>query len=177
MYCIQEWLPSLPLHLDIYASLKLPPPTFGHMPILLNADGSKMSKRHGDVQVVDFIVSHELFDIQYAKSYNHFYFFQKRGWEPEAVLNWVVLSGWGVSHDTTVVTETAQGRVSAFVPDSTQIMSLDEMIDRVRLSSYPLSCFNSGLLNESISSSIFLPSLIETLSWKLQNWNTLINTI
>lgn len=26
------------------------------MPILLNSDGSKMSKRHGDVQVADFIV-------------------------------------------------------------------------------------------------------------------------
>ena len=53
---LQEWLPSLPLHLDIYASLKLPTPTYAHLPILLNADGSKMSKRHGDVQVVDFIV-------------------------------------------------------------------------------------------------------------------------
>jgi glutamyl-tRNA synthetase len=53
---IQEWLPSLPLHLDIYASLKIPTPQYGHMPILLNPDGSKMSKRHGDVQVIDFIV-------------------------------------------------------------------------------------------------------------------------
>jgi len=52
----QEWIPSLPLHLDLYASLKIAPPTFGHMPILLNPDGSKMSKRHGDVQVIDFIV-------------------------------------------------------------------------------------------------------------------------
>ena len=53
---IQEWLPSLPLHLDLYASFKIPTPTYGHMPILLNPDGSKMSKRHGDVQVADFVV-------------------------------------------------------------------------------------------------------------------------
>lgn len=50
-------MPSLPLHLDLYAALKVPPPEFGHMPILLNPDGSKMSKRHGDVRVEDFMVS------------------------------------------------------------------------------------------------------------------------
>ncbi|PPQ68343.1 hypothetical protein CVT25_007592 [Psilocybe cyanescens] len=104
----EEWLPSLPLHLDIYASLKLPTPTFGHMPILLNADGSKMSKRHGDVKVDDFI---------------------KRGWEPNAVLNWAVLSGWGVDH-------AAPAQEGASQPDSTKIMTLDEMIDQVRIYSY-----------------------------------------
>lgn len=52
----QEWLPSLPLHLDLYAYLKIPSPQFAHIPILLNPDGTKMSKRNGDVQVVDFIV-------------------------------------------------------------------------------------------------------------------------
>jgi hypothetical protein len=53
----QEWLPSLPLHLDLYAALKLKPPQFAHLPILLNPDGSKMSKRKGDVRVEDYIVS------------------------------------------------------------------------------------------------------------------------
>jgi hypothetical protein len=53
----QEWITSLPLHLDLYAALKIEPPTFAHFPILLNPNGSKMSKRHGDIQVDDFIVS------------------------------------------------------------------------------------------------------------------------
>ncbi|KAF8957056.1 hypothetical protein BDZ97DRAFT_1670524 [Flammula alnicola] len=109
----EEWLPSLPLHLDIYASLKLPTPMYGHMPILLNPDGSKMSKRHGDVQVDDFI---------------------KRGWEPEAVLNWVVLSGWGVTHDTPPEAGASQSRSPDFVPDSTKVMTLQEMIDRFSIS-------------------------------------------
>ncbi|KAF9555858.1 glutamyl-tRNA synthetase [Agrocybe pediades] len=109
----EEWLPSLPLHLDIYASLKLPPPTYGHMPILLNPDGSKMSKRHGDVRVEDFI---------------------KRGWEPEAVLNWVVLSGWGVSHETPTEANASKDRSSTLAPDSTQIMNLEEMVDRFDIS-------------------------------------------
>ena len=52
----KEWLPSLPLHLDLYASLSLAPPQFAHLPLLLNRDGTKMSKRKGDVQVFDYKV-------------------------------------------------------------------------------------------------------------------------
>ncbi|KAF8798216.1 glutamyl-tRNA synthetase [Phlegmacium glaucopus] len=105
----EEWLPSLPLHLDIFASLNLPTPAYAHFPILLNADGSKMSKRHGDVQVADFV---------------------KRGWEPAALLNWLVLSGWGVGHSSPVPGSASQLRSSNGVPDSTKIMTLDEMIDQ-----------------------------------------------
>lgn len=53
----QEWLPSLPLHLDLYAALNLQPPKFAHLPLMLNADGTKMSKRKGDVAVQDYRVS------------------------------------------------------------------------------------------------------------------------
>lgn len=56
MKSAQEWLPSLTLHLDLYACLGWAPPKFAHLPILLNADGSKMSKRKGDIQVEDYIV-------------------------------------------------------------------------------------------------------------------------
>ncbi|CAG7851269.1 Probable glutamate--tRNA ligase, mitochondrial; AltName: Full=Glutamyl-tRNA synthetase; Short=GluRS; Flags: Precursor [Serendipita indica DSM 11827] len=68
----EEWLPSLPLHRSLYARLKLTAPIFGHLPLLLNPDGSKMSKRHGDVRVSDFI---------------------RKGWEPDAVLNWLAFAG------------------------------------------------------------------------------------
>lgn len=59
----EEWLPSLPLHLDLYSCLGLKPPLFAHLPILLNPNGTKMSKRNGDVSVLDFV---------------------RRGWEPES---------------------------------------------------------------------------------------------
>jgi len=49
-------MPSLPLHLDLYAHLAITPPKFAHIPVLLNPDGTKMSKRKGDVRVLDFIV-------------------------------------------------------------------------------------------------------------------------
>ncbi|KAI0757473.1 glutamyl-tRNA synthetase [Daedaleopsis nitida] len=99
----EEWLPSLPLHLDLYAALSLPPPQFAHLPILLNPDGTKMSKRKGDVQVLDYA---------------------KRGWEPNAVLNWLALAGWGVQHDASALTTATTKQA----PDSTTIMTLQEMI-------------------------------------------------
>lgn len=54
---IQEWLPSLPLHRSLYNRLGLTPPKFAHLPLLLNPDGSKMSKRKGNSDVDGFIVN------------------------------------------------------------------------------------------------------------------------
>ncbi|KAG8835939.1 Glutamate--tRNA ligase mitochondrial [Serendipita sp. 399] len=68
----EEWLPSLPLHRSLYAKLGFTAPMYGHLPLLLNPDGSKMSKRHGDVRVSDF---------------------KGKGWESGAILNWLALSG------------------------------------------------------------------------------------
>ncbi|QRW05832.1 glutamyl-tRNA synthetase [Ceratobasidium sp. AG-Ba] len=46
-----------------------------HLPLLLNPDGTKMSKRKGDVRVRDYM---------------------EKGWEAEAVINWLALAGWNV---------------------------------------------------------------------------------
>ncbi|KAI0651383.1 glutamyl-tRNA synthetase [Trametes meyenii] len=97
----EEWLPSLPLHLDLYAALNLPMPNFAHLPILLNPDGTKMSKRKGDVHVLDY---------------------QKRGWEPSVILNWLALAGWGVQDGPGTSSQKQ-------APDSTTLMSMEEMID------------------------------------------------
>ncbi|EIM92053.1 glutamyl-tRNA synthetase [Stereum hirsutum FP-91666 SS1] len=123
----EEWLPSVPLHLDLYASFNFEPPQFAHLPILLNPDGSKMSKRKGDVRVVDFI---------------------ERGWEPQAVVNWLALAGWGVhdhSHSHSHSSEasssnsdsdssSASSSKQTAAPDSTTVMSLPEIIQHFDLS-------------------------------------------
>ncbi|KAI6020987.1 hypothetical protein BKA83DRAFT_4293667 [Pisolithus microcarpus] len=106
----EEWLPSLPLHLDLYASLSLKPPQFAHLPILLNPDGTKMSKRKGNVSVLDFM---------------------RRGWEPEALLNWLALAGWGTQHDPNKK-QILFGDSQA--PDSTAVMTLPELVDQFDLS-------------------------------------------
>lgn len=53
----QEWLPSVTKHIRLYNAFGYTPPAFGHLPLLVNADGTKLSKRTGDVKVEDYIVS------------------------------------------------------------------------------------------------------------------------
>ncbi|XP_006912586.1 probable glutamate--tRNA ligase, mitochondrial isoform X1 [Pteropus alecto] len=44
-----EWLVSTSKHLLLYRALGWQPPRFAHLPLLLNRDGSKLSKRQGDI--------------------------------------------------------------------------------------------------------------------------------
>ncbi|XP_051488233.1 probable glutamate--tRNA ligase, mitochondrial [Apus apus] len=44
-----EWLTSTSKHLLLYKALGWDPPQFGHLPLLLNKDGGKLSKRQGDI--------------------------------------------------------------------------------------------------------------------------------
>jgi len=74
----EEWLPSTPKHLILYKSFGWAAPEFAHLPLLLNTDKSKLSKRSGDVHLEDYI---------------------RRGYLPEAVMNFVALLGWHPSSD------------------------------------------------------------------------------
>ncbi|KDN50400.1 glutamyl-tRNA synthetase [Tilletiaria anomala UBC 951] len=69
----EEWLPSLPKHLVLYKALGLQPPQFAHLPLLMNEDGSKLSKRSGHASVDDY---------------------RKMGYEPEALVNFIALMGY-----------------------------------------------------------------------------------
>ncbi|MFA5793319.1 MAG: glutamate--tRNA ligase [Candidatus Gracilibacteria bacterium] len=69
----EEWLPSTPKHIWLYKAFGWTPPEFAHLPLLLNADHSKLSKRQGDVAAEDYI---------------------KKGYLKEAVLNFIAFLGW-----------------------------------------------------------------------------------
>ncbi len=69
----EEWLPSTPKHIWLYRDFGWTPPTFAHLPLLLNPDRSKLSKRQGDVAAEDYI---------------------KKGYLKEAILNFIVFLGW-----------------------------------------------------------------------------------
>ncbi|KAG0210979.1 Glutamyl-tRNA synthetase [Mortierella sp. GBA30] len=69
----QEWLPSAPKHVLLYKMFGWETPKFAHVPLLLNPDKSKLSKRSGDVNVEDY---------------------RDKGYFPEAVVNFVALLGW-----------------------------------------------------------------------------------
>lgn len=49
-----EWLISTSKHLLLYRALGWTPPTFAHLPLLMNKDGSKLSKRQGDIFIQKF---------------------------------------------------------------------------------------------------------------------------
>ncbi|XP_044513233.1 probable glutamate--tRNA ligase, mitochondrial [Gracilinanus agilis] len=50
----KEWLVSTAKHLLLYRALGWEPPHFAHLPLLLNKDGSKLSKRQGDIFLEHF---------------------------------------------------------------------------------------------------------------------------
>ena len=74
----EEWLSSLPKHVLLYNSLEFNLPHFIHLPLLLNPDHSKLSKRQGDVDVDKFI---------------------EKGYLKSAVLNFIALLGWHPDND------------------------------------------------------------------------------
>mmetsp|Transcript_42020 Transcript_42020/g.64366 ORF Transcript_42020/g.64366 Transcript_42020/m.64366 type:complete len:222 (-) Transcript_42020:565-1230(-) len=73
----EEWLPSTPKHILLYKMFAMQPPTFAHLPLLLNSKGQKLSKRHGDVSVEEY---------------------RENGYLPEALLNGLALLGWNPPH-------------------------------------------------------------------------------
>ncbi len=74
----EEWIPSLPKNILLYKAFDWQPPKFYHMPLTLNKEGGKLSKRHGDVAVEDY---------------------KKKGYLPEALINFSVLLGWHPKDD------------------------------------------------------------------------------
>ncbi len=73
-----EWLPSLPKNILLYKSFNWEAPKFLHLPLILNKNGGKLSKRQGDVFVEDFL---------------------EKGYLKEALLNFCVLLGWHPKND------------------------------------------------------------------------------
>lgn len=69
----EEWLPSTPKHVLLYQAFVWPMPKFVHLPMVLGKDRSKLSKRHGALSALEY---------------------KKKGYLPEAVLNFIALLGW-----------------------------------------------------------------------------------
>ena len=74
----EEWLSSLPKHVQLYRALEWEMPVFCHLPLLRNADKSKISKRKNPV------------------SLNHY---RRAGFFPEALVNYLALMGGVMPND------------------------------------------------------------------------------
>ncbi|KAI8322117.1 glutamyl-tRNA synthetase [Martensiomyces pterosporus] len=69
----EEWLISTPKHRALFRALGWPIPEYAHLPLLMNADGTKLSKRNRDGPMQNYIDD---------------------GYLPSAVINYVALLGW-----------------------------------------------------------------------------------
>ena len=74
----EEWLSSLPKHVQLYRAFEWDQPVFCHLPLLRNADKSKISKRKNPV------------------SLNHY---KRAGFFPEALVNYLALMGGVMPND------------------------------------------------------------------------------
>jgi glutamyl-tRNA synthetase len=72
----EEWISSLPKHVQLYSAFGWEQPVFCHLPLLRNADKSKISKRKNPVSVN---------------------YFRRAGFLPEAMLNYLALMGWAMA--------------------------------------------------------------------------------
>lgn len=96
-----EWLSSTPLHVMLYDAFGWDIPEYAHLPLILGEDGKKLSKRHGDkygypVFPMNWTYTSEGKEISVTG-------FKDNGYEPEALLNFMVLLGWTPKGDTDII--------------------------------------------------------------------------
>ncbi len=100
----EEWISSTPKHVLLYQAFGWEIPKFWHMPLLRNADKSKISKRKNPVSLV---------------------YYREAGFLPQALLNYLGLMGGGMAQPTEqeIVSKNLDMKLS-------DMFSLDDMLAR-----------------------------------------------
>ena len=78
----EDHISNTPKQLVIYQALGFKLPKFAHLPLIMGMDGARLSKRSGAVAVSDY---------------------QKEGFLPEAVINYLMLLGWSPGNNQEVM--------------------------------------------------------------------------
>lgn len=104
----EEWLSSLPKHLILFKAFGWETPKYAHVPLLLNRDRTKLSKRQNDVAAEDYL---------------------KKGYLPEALLNFLAMLGWnpGTEQEIFSVAELVQAFSLERVQKSGAIFDLEKL--------------------------------------------------
>ena len=86
-----EWLNSVPLHVNLYEAFGWEPPVYAHLPLILDPGGegklSKRKKRADGQEVLTFVEE-----------------YRDAGYLPEAMFNFLAILGWAYSPDTDLFT-------------------------------------------------------------------------
>jgi len=102
----EEHLSNTPKQIQVYRYLQFPMPQFGHMTIIVNEHGKKLSKR--DASIVQFMSQ-----------------YRDMGYLPEAIFNFILLLGWSPEGTQEIFTK-AQA-IAAF--DAKRLSSSPSMFD------------------------------------------------
>lgn len=78
----EDHLMNTPKHLQLFEAFGVEPPQYGHIPLILNMDGSKMSKRDTGAAVGSYSMN---------------------GFLPEAVFNFLALLGWSPKDESEIM--------------------------------------------------------------------------
>jgi nondiscriminating glutamyl-tRNA synthetase len=78
----EDHLSNTPKHILLFRALGHPVPAFAHLPLILNADGTKMSKRKSQTAVDDY---------------------RAEGFVPEGFVNYLALLGWSTGTEEEVL--------------------------------------------------------------------------
>lgn len=79
----EDHIMNTPKHIQLFEAFGVTPPAYGHIPLILNPDGSKMSKRDTGAAVSVY---------------------PKEGFVAEGVMNFLALLGWSPKDDTEIFT-------------------------------------------------------------------------
>lgn len=79
----QEWMASTPMHMALYNAFKWTPPSFAHVPLLVDRSGQKLSKRNADIDLSSFKDQQGIF--------------------PSTLVNFASLLGWSHSEKSDVL--------------------------------------------------------------------------
>jgi glutamyl-tRNA synthetase len=74
---------STPLHVALYNAFEWTPPRFGHVPLLVDKSGQKLSKRNADIDLT--------------------FFKDKQGIFPASLVNFAALLGWSHTQKSDVL--------------------------------------------------------------------------
>ena len=106
----EEHLSNTPKQLQIYEYFGWEPPQFGHMTIIVNPNGKKLSKRDHNI-------------LQFMSQY------KELGYLPEAIFNFLFLLGWTSENNQEIFTK--EEAIRAF--DPARLSSSPSMFDNKRL--------------------------------------------
>ena len=78
-----DHISNTPKQVLLYTALGKTPPAFAHVPLIMGPDKKRLSKRHGATSVMEY---------------------EKQGYIPEAMFNFLALLGWGTGSDEELFT-------------------------------------------------------------------------